>query len=324
MQKNLHRCITRFWTPRTHGHPRARGVGESQAFIVGWRTQRAKFSPRLCLLFGVSHMLRGSRRSAHSNSIRCSMPSTHLFNNGLSEQKHVIPDMRQTQGPSGVSTAVVPSHSSRAKPSRHMSYAKHRFDSMANPVPKTAVMLLPICTWLYHQLRQPRRQGKTRACCIGIAPVYAEMLFVAWCSCRLWSDQFVRIFDCLQHDIAASELAADLTAKAGLTAHAETIARARQLKGTFVTELVRRQRRNQQCLQAPRSCWPNTKRCVKSQADVRIPGDVGAASSGERERSAQKRPCILPIRLDRPYDPGEETNGNEAHTKHNTMQIHIQ
>jgi len=210
----------------------------------------SEVQPQVVLVIrGFAHVARIATQRPQQFDPMFNAVHTHLFNNGLSEQKHaVIPDIQYSDKLKDLLESAqqlylrIPAERNPLRVVlRHMSYAKHRFDSMADPVAKTAVMLLPICTLLYHQLRQPRRQGKTRACCIGIAPVYAEMLFVAWCSCRLWSDHFVRIFDCLQHDIAASELAADLTAKAGLTAHAETIARARQLKGTFVTELVRRQ-----------------------------------------------------------------------------------
>ena len=85
-------------------------------------------------------------------------------------------------------------------------------------------------------------------------------------------------------------------------------------------------------MQAPSSCWPNTTEEVREVAGrCAYMTEVMLERLRAESESDQLRSAFSGIwfsshlaRLDRPYDPGEETNDNEARTKHNTLQIHIQ
>ena len=188
---------------------------------------------------------------------------THLFNNGLSEKKHaVIPDIQYSdklkdllESAQRVYLRIPASRHPLNVVLRHMSYAKHRFDSMADPVAKAAVMLLPICTLMSivscdQRVAKDKRERAASALRL-FTPKFCLSLG-ALADYNLLTQSFIRKFDCQHHDIAASEREISHFERKMrkifvdgwfLASHAETAAGVgpRKLKGTFITELVRTQ-----------------------------------------------------------------------------------
>ena len=143
--------------------------------------------------------------------------AVHTFvNNGASTKKNaVVPDIQYSDKLKDLLVAAqqiylrIPSERSPlCVVLKHLSFAKHRFDSMADPVAKTAVMLLPICTLLSTvscdaRVAKDRRERAAAAlqlftpkCCLSLGALADYGLLTA---------AFIRKFDCLNHDIAASE-----------------------------------------------------------------------------------------------------------------------
>ena len=144
------------------------------------------------------------------------------------------------------------------------------------------------------------------------------------------TQSFIRKFDSLHHDIAASERGLLHFQRKRrkifvdgwfLASHAETAAGPRQLKGQLITELVRKQTKKSAVLSVgPKQLlvWgPNTAEEVREVADrcsymtevmlerLRAESDCDQLRSSFQ---AFDRARMLEGRLDRPYDPDEGSN----------------
>ena len=356
MQQNLQRCITRFWTPLGGGGHMADEEKQMLKKIRCLSSDGAASERKLMfrvvrtLCPGVALVIRDF---AHAARIAVQRPQqfdpvfnavhTHLFNNGLSEKKHaVIPDIQYSDKLKDLLVSAqqlylrLPAERSPLKVVlRHLSFAKHRFDSMADPVAKTAVMLLPICTLLStiscdNRVSKEKRERAASALQL-FTPKFCLSLG-ALADYGVITQSFIRKFDSLHHDIAASErellhferkMRKIFVDGWFLASHAETAAGdgPRLLKGQFITELVRRQTKKSAVFSAgPKQLlvWgPNTAEEVREIKDrcsymtevmlerLRAESDCDQLRSSFQ---AFDRARMLEGRLDRPYVPGEGSN----------------
>ena len=264
MQQNLQRCITRFWTPVGGGGHMADEEKQMLKKIRCLSSDGAASERKV--MFRVARTLCPwvvivIRDFAHAARIAVQRPQqfdpvfdavhTHLFNNGLSEKKHaVIPDIQYSDKLKDLLVSAqqlylrLPAERSPLKVVlRHLSFAKHRFDSMADPVAKTAVMLLPICTLLStiscdNRVSKEKRERAASALQL-FTPKFCLSLG-ALADYGVITQSFIRKFDCLHHDIAASErellyferkMRKIFVDGWFLASHAETAAGPRLLKG---------------------------------------------------------------------------------------------
>ena len=141
---------------------------------------------------------------------------TYLFNNGSSAHQHaVIPDIQHSDKLKGLLVAAqklylrIPCQRNPLRVVlKHLSFAKHRFNSMADPVAKTALMLLPICTLLSTascdaRVKKEKRERAAQALQL-VTPKFCLSLG-ALADYGLISAAFIHKYDALHHDIAASE-----------------------------------------------------------------------------------------------------------------------
>ena len=277
MQRNLQQCITRFWTPLGEGgahlaDQEAEMLSKVRCLSSDGGPSERKLMFRLVRTICPQVVL-VIRDFAHAARIAVQRPQqfdpmfnavhTHLFNNGLSEKKHaVIPDIQYSdklkdllESAQRVYLRIPASRHPLNVVLRHMSYAKHRFDSMADPVAKAAVMLLPICTLMSivscdQRVAKDKRERAASALRL-FTPKFCLSLG-ALADYNLLTQSFIRKFDCQHHDIAASEREISHFERKMrkifvdgwfLASHAETAAGVGplKLKGTFITELVRKQ-----------------------------------------------------------------------------------
>ena len=124
---------------------------------------------------------------------------------------------------------------------------------MADPVAKTALMLLPICTLLSTvscDLRVKKEKRERAAQALQLFTPKFCLSLGALADYGLLSAAFIRKYDALHHDIAASEgellhfekqMRRVFVEGWFLASHAESAAGPRLLRGQFITELVRRQ-----------------------------------------------------------------------------------
>ena len=353
MQRNLQRCIARFWTPLGG----ARLVDQEKEMLKkvrclasdgGASERKLMFRlarglcPRVVLVI---------RDFAHAARIAIQRPQqfdpvfdavhTHLFNNGSSAKKHaVIPDIQYSDKLKDLLVSAqqvylrIPCerHPLRVV-LRHMSFAKHRFDSMADPVGKAALMLLPICT-LLSTISCDCRVGKDKreraASALQLFTPKFCLSLGALADFNLISQAFIRKFDCLHHDIAVSErellqfehkMRKVFVNGWFLASHEQTVAGARELKGKFITELVRRQTKTAAVFSAgPKQLlvWgPNTDAEVRDVADrcsymTEVMLERLRAESGcDQLRSSFQAFDLARIvegRLNRPQDADERSN----------------
>ena len=354
MQKNLQRCITRFWTPLGGG----RLDRQENAMLKNMRclSSDGGASERKLMFRVVRTLCPGVvlviRDFAHAARIAMQRPQqfdpvfnavhTHLFNNGLSQKKHaVIPDIQYSDKLKDLLVSAqqlylrlpAEQHPLRVV-LRHMSFAKHRFDSMADPVAKTAVMLLPICTLLSTISCDARVKKEKRERAASALQLFTSKFCLslgALADYGLISQSFIRKFDTLNHDIAASErellhfqhkMRKIFVDGWFLASHAATATTGpRQLKGQFITELVRRQTKKSAVFSAgPKQLlvWgPNTAEEVREVANrcsymtevmlerLRSESDCDQLRSSFQ---AFDHARMLEGRLDRPYDPAKGSN----------------
>ena len=130
---------------------------------------------------------------------------------------------------------------------------------MADPVAKTVLMLLPICTLLSALRCDARVKKEKRERAAQTLQLFTPKFCLslgALADYGLLSAAFIRKYDALHHDIAASERERELLEFEKqmrrvfmegwfLASHAESPAGPRQLRGQFITELVRRQTKRQ-------------------------------------------------------------------------------
>ena len=210
---------------------------------------------------------------------------------------------------------------------KHLSFAKHRFDSMADPVAKTALMLLPICTLLSTVSCDARVSKEKRERAAESLQLFTPKFCLslgALADYGLLCAAFIRKYDALDHDIAASERELlDFQKKMRrvfvegwfLASHAQTVAGQRLLRGQFITELVRRQTKKKCVFNAgPKQLlvWGTcsdadvqeiSNRC-SYMTEVMLERLRAEADSDHLRRSFQAFdiPRILEARLDRPLD----------------------
>ena len=206
---------------------------------------------------------------------------------------------------------------------------------MADPVAKTAVMLLPICTLLStiscdHRVSKEKKERAASALQL-FTPKFCLSLG-ALADYGVITQSFIRKFDSLHHDIAASErellhferkMRKIFVDGWFLASHAETAAGGgpRQLKGQFITELVRRQTKKSAVFSAGSKqllVWgPNTAEEVREVADrcsymtevmlerLRAESDCDQLRSSFQ---AFDRARMVEGRLDRRHVSGEGSN----------------
>ena len=168
MLRNLRACIAKFWTP-LGGHADSAAEADMLRKVKciasdgGASERKLVFMTFRSICPGVAIILRDF---AHAARIALQKPQqfdpefnavhTHLFNNGANAKHHaVIPDIQYSSKLKDLLVAAqrtylrIPAESNPLRVVlKHLSYAKHRFDSMADPVAKTALMLMPLCTLL--------------------------------------------------------------------------------------------------------------------------------------------------------------------------------
>ena len=141
---------------------------------------------------------------------------TYLFNNGKMKHKHaVIPDIQYSDKLKDLLVAAQQVYlrmPAKRHPLRvvlkHLSFAKQRFDSMADPVAKTALMLLPICTLrstVSCDLRAKKEKRERAAQALQLFTPKFCLSLGALADYGLLSAAFIRKYDALHHDIAASD-----------------------------------------------------------------------------------------------------------------------
>ncbi len=153
---------------------------------------------------------------------------------------------------------------------KHLSFAKQRFDSFAEPCAKLSVMLLPVCVLLAFLASDERTEGQRRARAAALLKLFTPKFCTALgvsADYGLLCQSFLRKFDCGDHDIARSvaelrEFEETLTAvfrkgllflspetasEAGLTATAS--------EGRFCTDWVRKQTRRRCVFQGGSDCF---------------------------------------------------------------------
>jgi hypothetical protein len=91
---------------------------------------------------------------------------------------------------------------------RHFSFAFHRMDSAADPVAKTALLLIPICVLLSYISRDTRSTSQATERAAALLKKSTPKFLVAWGISADWgllTLSFLRLFDSSHHDIANSE-----------------------------------------------------------------------------------------------------------------------
>lgn len=137
---------------------------------------------------------------------------------------------------------------------RHLSFAKQRFDSFADPAAKLAIMLLPVAVLLAHIASDERCEKARRDRATHVLKLFKPEFCMALglsADFGLLVKAFIRLFDCGNHDIANSErelqhfrntldavfkhgwVFGTQSKNAGLTAQ--------ELPGQFVTDIVAKQ-----------------------------------------------------------------------------------
>ena len=152
---------------------------------------------------------------------------------------------------------------------RHLSFAKQRFDSFADPCAKLSVMLLPVCVLLAFigsdERNTPVRRKRAAVLLKLFTPKFCMALGMS-ADYGLLCVEFLRQFDCLGHDIARSvselrefEATLDAVFRKGLVflsprrAHQAGLT-ATESKNAFCTEWVRAQTARGCVFQAGADC----------------------------------------------------------------------
>ncbi len=162
---------------------------------------------------------------------------------------------------------------------KHLSFAKQRFDSFAEPCAKLSVMLLPVCVLLAFLASDERTDGQRRARAAALlrlfTPKFSTALGVS-ADYGILCQSFLRKFDCGDHDIARSVaelrdfeetltavfrkgllfLSPETASEAGLTATAS--------EGRFCTDWVRKQIRRRCVFQGGSDCFLLWGQCPES------------------------------------------------------------
>ena len=273
MLRNLRACIAKFWTP-LGGHADSAAEADMLRKVKciasdgGASERKLMFMTFRSICPGVAIILRDF---AHAARIALQKPQqfdpefnavhTHLFNNGANAKQHaVIPDIQYSSKLKDLLVAAqrtylrIPAESNPLRVVlKHLSYAKHRFDSMADPVAKTALMLMPLCTLLSTTSCDARVHPNKRQRAVEALQLFTPKFCLtlgALADYGLVTAAFLRKYDTLDHDIAKSER--ELITfeeqmckifKDGwlLATHAQTAAGPRELRGEFIVEWVRRQ-----------------------------------------------------------------------------------
>ena len=90
---------------------------------------------------------------------------------------------------------------------QHLSFAKQRFDSAADPKAKLALILLPVCTLLAHIASDARLKVDERSRAEGLLTKMTGKFALALALSADWgivTQAFLRLFDRRGHDIARS------------------------------------------------------------------------------------------------------------------------
>ena len=137
---------------------------------------------------------------------------------------------------------------------KHLSFAKQRFDSFAEPAAKLALMLLPVAVLLSHIASDERCEKARRDRAVHVLKLFKPEFCMAMglsADFGLLVNGFIRIFDCGNHDIANSQRELDhfrdtmhAVFKQGwiVGSRAENAGvTARELHGRFITDMVARQ-----------------------------------------------------------------------------------
>ena len=277
LQQNMRRCIRRFWTPLETGILMTIQQKDMLDKVRCLASDGGASERKLMFMLVSSicpNVVLVVRDFAHAARIAVQRPQhfdhvfnavqTNLFNNGIMAKKHaVIPDIQYSDKLKDLLVAAqkiylrIPSEQNPLRVVlKHLSFAKHRFDSMADPVAKTAVMLLPICTLLSTVSCDTRvKKGKRERAAAALnlfTPKFCTSLG-ALADYGLLTASFIRKFDRLDHDIANSERELVRFERKMrkvfqdgwfLATHAQTADNGpRELKGQFISELVRKQTR---------------------------------------------------------------------------------
>ena len=277
MLRNLQACIAEFWTP-LGGQCM---VDEQIAMLAkvrcltsdGCAVERKMLF--LCCQTICKNVVVVLRDYAHAARIAVKQPvkfdrelgvvHTYLF-----DKKHaVIPDIQYSSklkdllvAAQNIQVRMPETRSPLKVVLRHLSFAKHRFDSMADPVAKTACMLLPLCTLLSAVSCDVRVKPEKRA-----RAVEGLKLFTPKCSLTLGvladygllTAAFIRKYDKMDHDIACCARELDdfalqmrkVFCEGWVFASHTDIADVRQeqnlreLRGQFMVDIVRSQTKNQ-------------------------------------------------------------------------------
>ena len=95
---------------------------------------------------------------------------------------------------------------------KHFQFAKQRFDSVADPMGKLALLLLPACTLLAFISSDERHNGQQRARALDMVKKFTSKFSVALGLSADWGivcAAFLHLFDRQGHDIALSRSEVD-------------------------------------------------------------------------------------------------------------------
>ena len=182
---------------------------------------------------------------------------------------------------------------------KHLSFAKQRFDSFAEPAAKLALMLLPVAVLLAHIASDERCETFRRDRAAHVLKLFKLEFCMAMglsADFGLMVNGFIRIFDCGNHDIANSERELDHfrdTVSAvfkqgwivGSRSENAGVA-ARELPGRFITDMVARQIKRRAVFRANQK-QPGAYECVPSKAPSY--NKATSAKAQNRQRSQGRK-----------------------------------